>query len=163
MKEVASTRHNRNWKCLRAGPVHHGGQLHGVVMLAVQDECPGVRLSSDRRSDRPADAGTDQHQAGDVARIRKSRVRMCRYKCAKRKPRETNRPLRCGGGDYRQHVFKLAPASVMLAFSAANAAKVKAYSRPATLGEGAGQGLHDFVVHTAAEKRVRMCDHRDTF
>ena len=163
MKEVAAARHNRNRKCLRAGPVHHCGQFHGVVMLAVQDERPDVRISSNWCSHRPADAGADQHQAGDVARIRKSRVRMSRYKCAKRKPREANRPLRCGGGDNRQHVFKLTPTFVMLTFSAANAAKVEAYSRPATLREGAGQGLHDFVVHAAAKKWMRMCDHRDTF
>ena len=163
MKEMTAARDNRNRKCLRPGPIHHGGQLYGVVLLAVQDERSGVRISSDRRSHRPADAGADQHQAGDVARIRKSRVCMSRNKCAKRKPREANRPLRCGSGDYRQHVFKLAPALVMLTFSAANTAKVEAYSRPATLREGTGQGLHNFVVHAAAEQRVRMCDHRDTF
>ncbi|MCY1535569.1 hypothetical protein D9M68_709810 [compost metagenome] len=63
--------------------------------------------------------------------------------------------------DDMQHVLELAAPFIVNAFAGPHPAEVEAHGRPSAGHEGTRQGLHDLVVHRAAEQRVRMGDHRD--
>ena len=83
---------------------------------------------------------------------------------AKAEPREQNRPLRkfrrkiieCGA-----HVVLFADAAIVRSFALARAAEIETQDRDAAKMQRFCRLIDDFVVHRAAEARVRVTHHGD--
>ena len=107
------------------------------------------------------------HRNSQSDQVRDALVRAARAQSHQRteaKAREKNRPPR----KFRRkiiergtHVACFARAAIMLSFALARAAEIEAQHGNVTKMQRFGRLIHNFVVHRAAEKRMRMADHAD--
>ena len=160
MKEMFHSGDNRNRKRLRARPVHHGGQLHSVILFAMQNQGLEVSGWRYRRGESAADTGAHQHQFFNRTACVQTLERMGCDKSTEGKSgqRQRSLPLTVGRDvlHHRQKIFQLAPAFVVATATGANAPKIEANRRPAGRDEGPRQRLNHLVVQRAAEKRMRV-------
>ena len=67
MKEMAYAGDDCHWKYLWPRPIHHRGQWHRVILLAVNHQRFHVRLGRNRRYRKAAGGDPDQHQRVDLS------------------------------------------------------------------------------------------------
>ncbi len=159
MKEMSATGHDCHRECLGARPVHHGGQGHGVVLLAMDNQRAAMGLGRHGRDGEAAGGRPHEHGALDVTRAPEPLQGVAGDEGAEGEPRQRDRT---GGRclvDDREQVVQLSAAFVVGAGAAADAPEIEAHGRPPTRDEGPGERLHDLVVHGAAEERMGMGDH----
>lgn len=158
MKEVPATRHHQHRQCLWARPLHHGLQRHGVVVLAMNDQCAQTKFIRNFGDIEPAGRRTDHHHPLNVPLTMQGGHRTAGNKTTKRKAGKTQRTIGNLRMDDREHVIQLATPFIVDPFTRFYATEVEPHSRPATENEGARQRLHDLVGQGAPMQGMGMCN-----
>jgi hypothetical protein len=162
VKEMPATGDDCDRQYLGPRPVHHRGQRHGVVLLAMHHQRAQVRLGRHRgHVKRLAPCPPARRLVTRALRPQRASAWLVTKAPNENPASAIAPPLGATCSTTASRSCSSPRPSSCTPGAGAHAAKVEAHRRPAALHKGARQGLHHLVVHGAAKQRVGVGNHGD--
>ncbi len=163
MKEMTPCWNDRHWEQLWSGPIQHARQGDSVVLFAMDHQGLFVCIQRQCRCRKFRNCRANQNGFLHPTSGPQIIQGLACHKGAKRKTSQCQGAIGCDLVHQIQQVLRLANSVIVNTLTLPHAAKIETQAMPARLDKCARQGLHHFVVHGAAIKRMGVRHHSQTF